>query len=147
MFIHFLRKQNSVENYCLSENNNLLIACYITVRIPQPQKLSPHSVQGSKFSILDENNLNWGTSSPPHLIKFHFPQLMRMCCIKSCAGKTIRVPDDAAQLKGSMCLYKRDFKTHSSQIVCLLRGLFSINDSLKSTAPAVVQSPCFLSTP
>lgn len=71
---------------------------------------------------------------------------MRMCCIKLCAGKTIRVSADVAQLKGSMCLYKRDFKTHNSQIVCLLRGLFNINASMKSTAPAVMQSPCFLST-
>ena len=124
------------------------------MRVPQPQKLSPHSVQGSKFSISDESNSKWGTPSPPQLnvyfqlIKFHFPQLMRMCCIKLCDGRAIRVPEDVAQLESHMWLHDtRGFKTHTSQIVCLLRGLFSINPSLKSTAPAVVQSLGFLSIP
>lgn len=124
------------------------------MRIPQPQKLSPHSVQGSKFSISDKNNSKWGTPSPPqlnvsfHLIAFHFPQLTRMCCIKLCAGRLIRVPDDVAQLDSHVWLHDmRHFKTQSRQIVCLLGGPFSTKPSLKSTAPAVVQSPGFLSIP
>lgn len=113
--------------------------------------MSPHSVQGSKFSISDENNSKCRTPSPPQLnvyfqlIKFHFPQLVRMCCIELCAERAIRVPDDVAQLESHMWLHKRGFKTHRSQIVCLLGGIFSINPFLKSAAWAVVQTPGFLS--
>lgn len=82
------------------------------------------------------------------MIKFHFPQLLSMCCIKLCAGRAIRVPDDVAQLESHVWLRgKRGFKTHGSQIVCLPRDLFSINPSLKSIASAVAQSPGFLSIP
>lgn len=94
--------------------------------------MSSHSVQGSKFSISDEDNSKWGTPSLPQLnvcfqlIKFHFPQLMRMCLIKFCAGRANRVADKMAQLESHMRLSdKRGFKTHSKQIVCLLRaGVF-----------------------
>jgi len=71
-----------------------------------------------------------------------------MLCVKFCAGRAIRVTDEVAQLESHMWLLaKRDFKAHSSQIVCLLKDLFSINPSLCSTAPAVVQSPGYLPIP
>lgn len=53
----------------------ILIYCYITVRIPQPQKLSPPS----KFNTADKNNSKRRPPSPPQLkmyfqlVKFHFP--------------------------------------------------------------------------
>lgn len=51
---------------------------------------------------------------------------MRICYIKLCVEKAIRIADDVAQLESHMGLHdsRGFYKTHGNQIICLLQGSF-----------------------